>query len=180
MSPISSGRALGLQDVTRTSASDVEPTPARRRAEDGQVFEELYPSLRRFAAACGGVNVDPDDLVQEAVARTLARHHLSDIEHPGAYLRQAILNVARTTARSPATTTIEASHDPSGADFYPSDLSILDQLSPSTRAAVFLRYVDRVSLRDGAKILGCSPAALRFRAARGRMKLQRLTEGDSE
>ena len=43
------------------------------RPDDGALFARLYPGLRRFAAVCGSFDTDPDDLVQEAVARTLRR-----------------------------------------------------------------------------------------------------------
>ena len=63
---------------------------ARRDAtRDAEVFDALYPALRRFAAVVGGLEVDPDDLVQEAVARALRRGPLGELDNPGAYLRRA-------------------------------------------------------------------------------------------
>ena len=67
---------------------------------DATLFEQLYPSLHRFAAVTGGRDDDPDDLVQEAVARTLRHHSLSSLDRPGAYLRQAIVNLASNRRRS--------------------------------------------------------------------------------
>ncbi len=32
--------------------------------------------------------MDPDDLLQEAIARVLRRHRLTDLDQPGAYLRK--------------------------------------------------------------------------------------------
>src|SRR5579871_4146878 len=40
--------------------------------DDAEVFAAVYPGLRRFAAVVASTTVDPDDLVQEAVARALA------------------------------------------------------------------------------------------------------------
>src|ERR1051326_3422320 len=67
---------------------------------DAALFETLYPSLRRFAAVAGAPEGDPDDLVQEAVARTLRRRSLSSLDNPGAYLRQAIVHLAANRRRS--------------------------------------------------------------------------------
>jgi DNA-directed RNA polymerase specialized sigma24 family protein len=36
---------------------------------DDELFRALYPGLRRFAAAVGPLEVDPDDLVQDALVR---------------------------------------------------------------------------------------------------------------
>ena len=66
---------------------------------DDAVFEHLYPGLRRWAAATGPADVDPDDLIQEAVARTLRHHALCDLDDPGAYLRRAIVNLAANHRR---------------------------------------------------------------------------------
>ena len=35
---------------------------------DRQIFGDLYPSLRRFAAVVGDDDMEPDDLVQEVLA----------------------------------------------------------------------------------------------------------------
>lgn len=40
---------------------------------DAALIRSLYPTLRRFAGAMGPAEVEPDDLVQEALVRTL-RH----------------------------------------------------------------------------------------------------------
>ena len=52
--------------------------------DDAGIFEELHPALRRFAAVVGGPTVEPDDLVQEALARTLRTTRLTDLDEPGA------------------------------------------------------------------------------------------------
>src|SRR5690349_8828107 len=70
--------------------------------DDAGLFATLYPSLRAFAAVTGSVDVEPDDLVQEAVARTLRNHHLVDLDDAGAYLRRAIVNLAANRRRSMA------------------------------------------------------------------------------
>jgi DNA-directed RNA polymerase specialized sigma24 family protein len=69
-------------------------------SDDDALFAAIYPGLRRWAAVCGPAEVDPDDLVQEAVARTLRTHALSDLDDAGAYLRRAIVNLAANHRRA--------------------------------------------------------------------------------
>src|SRR5688572_13795557 len=76
---------IALVDSTDADAADVE------------VLRAIYPGLRRFAAAWAPLEVDPDDLLQEAIARTLAAGPLARLDNPGAYLRTVIANVARAS-----------------------------------------------------------------------------------
>src|SRR5664279_5220961 len=68
-------------------------------AGDGEIFEAIYPALRRFAGAIRPATIDADDLVQEALTRTLAVRSLASIEHPAAYLRTTMVRVASNLAR---------------------------------------------------------------------------------
>jgi len=69
---------------------------------DPGIFVDLYPYLRRFAAVVGPMEVDPDDLVQDAIERTLKRQPLTTLENPRAYLSKTILNLASNHRRSMA------------------------------------------------------------------------------
>jgi hypothetical protein len=48
--------------------------------DDADVFASVYPALRRFAGAVRPMGSEADDLVQEALARTLAVRSLSELE----------------------------------------------------------------------------------------------------
>src|SRR5882757_846422 len=72
---------------------------AESGGDDGELFTALYPALRRFAGAIRPAGTDADDLVQEALARTLASRSLAGIENPTAYLRTAIVRIASNNAR---------------------------------------------------------------------------------
>jgi DNA-directed RNA polymerase specialized sigma24 family protein len=149
---------------------------------DGDIFSSLYPSLRRYAAVVGSLSDNPDDLVQEAVARTLATTSLAQLGSPGAYLRRVISNLVINGARSD-TARRGRTHmllgDGEWRDIYPSDLDLLERLGSSERAAVFLADVEGWPFRDVAEILGCSPVAARLRAVRGRRRLRRFIEEES-
>jgi RNA polymerase sigma-70 factor (ECF subfamily) len=152
---------------------------------DDELFRELYPALRRFAAAVGPAEVDPDDLVQDALVRMLRRGSLSELDAPLAYLRRTILNLASDRRRGfgrmhRAFSRLGVrSGEPTA---YPSDIADLLHLSPEIRAVLWLADVEGRSFDDVAEILGCSVTAARSRASRGRKQL-RLTlavEGTEE
>lgn len=146
---------------------------------DERLFRDLYPGLRRYAAVVAPLEDDPDDLVQEALARTLARGSLSTIDDPGAYLRRAITNLASNRRRSlgrrrRARLRLQADQavDPS----YPSDLDVLSALAPVDRAVLYLVDVERWSSDDVAAMLDLSNNAVRSRATRARKLVRREVE----
>ncbi len=143
--------------------------------EESRVFADLYPSLRRFAAVVGPIESDPDDLLQEAVVRTLRHHHLDELDHPGAYLRRTIINLASNERRSLAIRRQALTRFASGlamtTDDYPSDIQDLCSVPPPERAALYLSEVEGYGYREIGAALGCSEGAARKRAMRGRRRL---------
>ena len=148
---------------------------------DATVFAELYPSLRAFAAVTGSVDVEPDDLVQEAVARTLRSHRLVDLDDAGAYLRRAIVNLAANRRRSMARWRLAVARldrvDEAQAAHYASDLDDLRRLAPDARALLFMVEVEGCSYAEAADVLGISEEAARTRGARARRQLRADLEG---
>jgi RNA polymerase sigma-70 factor (ECF subfamily) len=149
---------------------------------DDALFEALYPSLRRFAAVTGPAEVDPDDLVQEAVARTLRRHALTELDDAGAYLRRVIVNLAsnqrRGMARWRAVLPRIGRDDDGAVPEYASDLADLLRLPPQTRALLYLVEVDGRSYAEAAAVVGLSEEAARARASRARRQLRTDLEGE--
>jgi len=149
--------------------------------EDGRLFTELYHPLRRFAAVVGPIEVDPDDLVQEAVTRVLERHPLAELDHPGAYLRKTMLNLASNHRRRlgrlrTAVVRIGAGAESAG-DAYPSDLADLLRLPPKERAVLYLSEVEGYRFAEVGRMLGCSEVAARKRALRARRRLHAAVLG---
>ena len=143
--------------------------------KEAQLFAELYEPLRRFAAVVGPIEVEPEDLLQEAVVRVLQRRHLTDLDEPGAYLRRAIVNLASNhrrhfAVRRKAMQTLRADSG-STRDEYPSDLAELGSLAPHERAALYLSQVEGYRYAEIAQMLGCSEAAARKRTMRARRRL---------
>ncbi|MEM9464537.1 MAG: sigma-70 family RNA polymerase sigma factor [Actinomycetota bacterium] len=146
---------------------------------DDRVFAELYPGLRRFAAVVASPGTDPDDLVQDALVRVLRRGGLGRLEHPAAYLRQAILRLAmddrRSFGRRMRAIGRLGSAGPS-ASSYPSELGDLDQLESVDRAILYLGDVEGIPQADIADQLGLTHQAVRTRASRARRQLRRVIE----
>ena len=143
--------------------------------EESRIFAECYPALRRFAAVVGPIECDPDDLLQEAVARVLRYHRLDELDEPLAYLRRTIVNLASNERRRFAIHRRALSRLPRDRraqfDDYPSDLGDLDQLSAAERAVLYLSEVDGYRYAEIGRMLGCSEAAARKRAMKGRRRL---------
>lgn len=165
-------REVGVEDLTTTD----------RPRTDAELFEAIYPALRRLAVAVCPPEHDPDDLVQDATARALQRGALVDLDHPLAYLRRTIVNLAsnerrrlgrlrRALGRRPAPATTEQVD-------YPSDMSVLLQLAAPDRAVLWLADVERLDFEEVAGVLGCSPDAARARAVRARARLRTLLAED--
>ncbi|MDP1793690.1 MAG: RNA polymerase sigma factor [Acidimicrobiales bacterium] len=150
---------------------------------DSALFASLYPALRRFAAVTGPVEAEPDDLVQEAVARTLRQHRLVDLDDAGAYLRRAIVNLAANQRRSKARWRLAVARldrDETKTDSYASDLDDLLQLPPDDRALLFMVEVEGHSYAEAAVVLGTTEEAARTRAARARKRLRAGLEGTTD
>ena len=147
-------------------------------SDDDAVFAAIYPGLRRWAAVCGPPEVDPDDLVQEAVARTLRTHALSDLDDAGAYLRRAIVNLAANHRRGMARWRGAVSRLSRSADVtlttpeYASDLADLLRLAPEARAVLWLVEVEDHTYATAGAVLGITAEAARTRAARARQQLR--------
>jgi RNA polymerase sigma-70 factor, ECF subfamily len=143
---------------------------------DDDLFERLYPGLRKWAAVTGPPGVDPDDLVQEAVAQALRNHTLSELENPGAYLRRAIVNLASNHRRGVLRWRQAAARlghdDEDRTPEYSSDLADLMRLSPEARAVLYLVVVEGESYAEAGAVLGISEEAARARAARARRRLR--------
>lgn len=153
-------------------------------ADERALLLQQYAPLRRYAAVVGPGDVDPDDLVQEAMANVLALGQLTIHDDLGAYLRRTVLNLAASHARKMGRSRRAMARigpvDDTTTQSYPSDVAELLQLEPRDRAALFLVDVEGWSFRDLAAELGCSESTARTRVNRARRRVrQRLDESES-
>lgn len=143
-------------------------------------LRDLYPGLRGFAASVSGREVQPDDLVQEAITRLLARDPQPVIENLNAYLRKSIFHLAVDGTRrrqrfdvvAPKIATSEAQ-----SDNYPSDIDALFALKPGVRALLYSHLVEGTPIVDAAVALGMSNSAARVAVHRAKKVLRTHLEG---
>ena len=163
------------------------PTVAAKTDLDalGDELTARYTSLRRFAAATGDADLDPDDLVQEAftrvfrVARTAGRP-----DHLDAYLRTTVFNLVQSERRRRGRARDRAVRQPlepeGRADAYPSDVvALLRHAAPVDRALVYLVDIEGAAIKDVAPTRGLTAPAARSRLLRARRQLLALITGDS-
>jgi len=136
-----------------------------------ELITSLYPALRRIAAVAGSFDVEPDDLVQEALMHTLRKGPLSDLDNPLAFLRKTIVNLASNQRRSLSRRrkalsrlSLEESRWPT----YPTDIEAILDLPPRQRAILYLVEVEDVPYAEAAEQLGMTTAAARMLANRAR------------
>jgi len=108
-------------------------------ADERTLIRQLYPPLQRYAAVVAPADVDPEDLVQEAFLRAIRKGPLCDLNHPNAYLRKTICNLASNSRRrfSRERRALLRLDNPGVApEGYPSDLDDLMRLRPVARAVL--------------------------------------------
>jgi RNA polymerase sigma-70 factor (ECF subfamily) len=142
-----------------------------------ELITSLYPALRKIAAVAGSVDIEPDDLVQEALVRTLRRGSISNLDNPLAYLRRTIVNVASNQRRSLGRRRkafARLSAEDGWLPSYPAEIEAILDLPPKHRAILYLIEVEGVPYAEAAGQLGMTESAARAMASRAR-KRARLT-----
>ena len=144
-----------------------------------ELITSLYPSLRRIAAVAGSFDVEPDDLVQEALAQTLRRGPISDLDNPLAFLRKTIVNLASNQRRSlgrKRKAVGRLSTEESWSPSYPADIEAILDLPPRQRAILYLVEVEDVPYAEAAEQLGITTEAARMLANRARKRARAALE----
>ena len=145
---------------------------------------EVYDAVCRFANVVADSDVDPGDLVHEALVRVLSGGMIDEIDDLGAYLRRAVLNCAANHRRSRgryrrAVGRLQSRRDDDTARLIaPSDLADLSRLEPVDRAVVFLFVVERCPHREVAQLVDLSEVAVRARLSRALKRLRVELDGE--
>jgi RNA polymerase sigma-70 factor (sigma-E family) len=158
--------------------------------QDFRAFVQgIAASLHRTAyLMCGDWHL-ADDLVQEALAKAYSHwRKVQGAENPSAYVRRILINESRRSWRRNRTMT--AHPDDRLADLAVDDMSngvvnraellhALQSLSPRQRATVVLRFLEGLSERETAAVLGCGEGTVKSQTSRALIKLKSvLKQGD--
>lgn len=134
-----------------------------------------YTRFRAFAAVVAPSDMEPDDLLHEALERVLRAMRTREIDDLERYVRRTIVTRAtdfrRRHARLRRVAAVLVQRDDSALDVYPSDLQSLMTLDPSVRGLLYLVEVEGWLISDAAELVGCSPQAARQRLSRARRQL---------
>ena len=159
---------------TRGGGSSVTTVEDRWTADDLEALRAQYEPLRRFAAVIGRWDVEPDDLVQEAFAKILAKQP-AQIRDLGPYLRRMVVNLATDERRRfgrAASAAPKIATDGASTDSYPSDLSDLLSLPPRVRALLYMVEVEGQQIAPAADAVGMSSSSARVALLRARRRLR--------
>jgi RNA polymerase sigma-70 factor (ECF subfamily) len=145
---------------------------------DREIYEEVRGSLMRFAGSLVGPD-DADDIVSDAVVRTLRRGPLAALDNPRAYLMRAVLNAARDRGRRLTRERAAVARHagiresvPVVSIDSPELTETVMRLPVRQRAAVFLVYFEDMAPSGAAHVLGVRPATLRRYLLLARRKLR--------
>ncbi len=171
-----------------------EPVRQRtRQSSSRQEFEhfvaDCVDGLLRAAYLITWDFAEAEDLVQECLFR-VARHwpRVRAMEHPGAYTRKVLVNLAldegrrRTRQKSElalsGTRVVEDHEDEAAVRVLGwvetnTDLtSALGQLAPRQRVTLVLRYFDDLSEAQVAEVMGCSVGTVKSTTSRALERLR--------
>jgi RNA polymerase sigma-70 factor (sigma-E family) len=152
------------------------------RQEDREAFDAFVrarlPDLVRFGRALSGSTEAGQDLVQDALERTLlAWNRLESRDDPEGYVRRIMVNrnisIWRKFGREhPTDQVYDAGREDSHFD---DDLwQALRSLPPRQRAVIALRYYEDMSEADIARTLGCSVGTVKSQASKALAKLRQI------
>ena len=152
----------------------------------GSSFEEFaagaLPALLRFGHVLTGSPEEAEDLVQEALAKSLRRWRRVSADDPVAYVRKAMVNTHLTRwrrwgARVQVGGVPEIAADDAGlarSQDWDALRRALARLPSRQRAVLVLRYLEDLPDVAIAALLDCQPATVRSLASRGLAALRPL------
>lgn len=132
-----------------------------------EFFETRRRPLSRTAFLLTGDHAAAEDLLQEALAKTVRRwKHVSAGGNPEGYVRQVMLNEVRSRwrrrRRVVELVTATPTDSPGGRDLASDAVqksvlaAALRQLAAGQRAVLYLRFYEDLSEAETARLLGCT------------------------
>ncbi|MEU2612292.1 SigE family RNA polymerase sigma factor [Micromonospora sp. NPDC007271] len=140
--------------------------------------------LLRFARLLVPDAAEAEDVLQTALLR-LTKHWSRQLESPEAYVRAALVNLAKDRGRRShlvPVPTEAADRSTAGSDHAEAIAArahldqILAALPPRQRVTVVLRVIDGLSEAETAAVMRCSPGTVKSNLARGLDKVRAALE----
>jgi RNA polymerase sigma factor (sigma-70 family) len=145
-----------------------------------EIIRAVYPQLLRTARRLVPTTQEAEDLVQEALVRTLVLHpELEGIPHPLGYLRTVLWRIAAAKrARKEIPLELSELMERSAPDLVEASAIVegLTALPRRQRACVALRYLHGFDDETIARILGTKTSTVRSQTARGLARLRDVME----
>ena len=154
-------------------------------ADFAEFVDGSLPALLRFGYVLTGSAQEAEDLVQDALAKSLRRWRQVRADNPVAYTRRIMINThlarwRRWGARVRLGGVPEAAADDGGlarGEDWDALRRALAVLPSRQRAVVVLRYLEDLPDAAIAVLLGCSTGTVRSHASRGLAALRPLLTG---
>lgn len=149
-----------------------------RTLSRGEVFEEYGVELTRFATSMVGPS-DAQDVVSDALVRTMWSDSWLGVDNQRAYLYRAVTSQARINHRTSSRRRDREAKAARSAVVLSGETGVdvweaLDHLGVMERAVVFLAYWEDLNEVEAAERLGVSERTVRRHLGRARQKLGRL------
>jgi RNA polymerase sigma-70 factor (sigma-E family) len=141
-----------------------------------ELYQDQFGAMVRLAIALTGRDAGAEDLVQDAFVRVHA--HWARVHTPTAYLRRAVVNACRSSARRAARERSAPSLELLSADVMEADelFDALAMLPYRQRAALVLQFYEGLSQREIADVLGCRVGTVASLVHRGLVQLKRVID----
>jgi len=171
-----------------------ERLASARRKSGGEVAEEFeafvereYAGLARYAASLTGNRALAEDVLAEALLKTMIKwRRVQRADSPAAYTRRIVSRVYLSHFRTGAAQreVSVAAPEPTATVDDPAETvasrdevrELLELLSPRQRVAIAMRYLLDASDGEIAEAVGCSPATVRSHLSHARRILQQSTD----
>ena len=140
------------------------------------LYRDEYEPMVRLARGLVDAPEIAEEIVQDAFARVYERW--SRLDHPGGYLRTAVVNGARSELRKREVRRRIGLRpfippQPEDRDYL---LDALHQLSPRQKTALVLRFYADMTEREIAQAMGVRPGTVKSATSRGLAELRKVVE----
>ncbi len=140
------------------------------------LYRDEYGPMVRLARGLVDVQEIAEEIVQDAFARVYERW--SRLDHPGGYLRTAVVNGARSELRKREVRRRIGLRpfippQPEDQDYL---LDALDQLSPRQKTVLVLKFYADMTEKEIAQAMGVRPGTVKSATSRGLAELRKVVD----